>query len=277
MHRRQTSIEAAIRMAEPDPVAYKAVRGLSRGLAIMRALNARPGGIGSVLELARATGIHRTTVKRLLETLRNEGLVQHRDDGSVYALTFEVRRLAEGYVGSDWIDRVALPAMRSHHRHLAWPSDLATPDGTVMLVRESTHRDSLLSQHRATIGFRIPMLVSALGRAWLAHCGDQQREATLALLRTRDDASGALARDVRQVGRLLALTRRRGYGSNAGEWGQEAHVSAIALPILQHDVAIAAINLVFLRDAISEQAIRERYLPGLRALAQEISTGLAGP
>jgi len=263
------------RPVAPATVPYKEVRGLSRGLAVLRALNGMAGGLGTVVEVARASGLHRTTVKRLLETLKAEGLVDHRDGGVHYALTFEVRRLAEGYVGSDWIDRIAAPAMRAHLRALSWPSDLATPDAGFMVVRESTHRRSLLSQHRATIGIRIPMLVSALGRAWLAHCDDEAREATLAMLRARDDAIGALARDRRRVAALLAETRRRGYGTNAGEWLSESSVAAVAFPVLEHGRAIAAINLVFVRDAVDMAEVRRRHVPLLRALADEISAGIA--
>ena len=78
-----------------------------------------PGGIGSVFARAREAGLHRTTVKRLLETLRVEGLVHHKDEGTSYALGFEVRRLSEGYVAANWIDRVATPAMRAHLRGIA--------------------------------------------------------------------------------------------------------------------------------------------------------------
>lgn len=255
---------------------YREVRGLSRGLSVLRALNAMPGGIGSVVELARTTGIHRTTVKRLLETLRAEGVVDHRDGGGDYALTFEVRRLAEGYVGGDWIDRIAAPAMRARLPRLSWPSDLATPDAGSMLVRESTHRQSLLSQHRATIGVRIPMLGSALGRAWLAWCDDESRDATLAMLRGRDDALGRAARDTRAVNRLLADTRRRGFALNLGELPTEADVAAIAFPILERGRAVAAINLVFVRDAVSLAQIRARHAPELGALAAEISAALSG-
>ena len=72
----------------PDKAQYKEVRGLSRGLAVLSAMNRMAGGIGGVLEIARATGMHRTTVKRLLETLKSEGLVHQKDDGGGYALTF---------------------------------------------------------------------------------------------------------------------------------------------------------------------------------------------
>lgn len=257
-----------------DALPYREVRGLTRGLAVLRALNALPGGIGGVVELARQTGLHRTTVKRLLETLKAEGLVHLTDNARHYALGFEVRRLSEGYVGVDWIDRVAAPAMRSHLRTLSWPSDLATPDDGIMLVRESTHRHSLLSQHRATIGIRIPMLVSSLGRAWLAWCADEAREATLSLLRTRRDASGDLARDAAYVRRILRETRRRGYGINRGEWLSEASVIALAFPICVDGHAIAAINLVLHNSAVTERQIADRHAPLLRELARTITEGI---
>lgn len=265
----------AMHQSESDDSTYPEVRGLSRGLAVLRALNAMPGGIGSVSALARLTGLHRTTVKRLLETLRTEALVHHKDDGTSYALGFEVRRLSEGYVAADWIDRIAAPAMRAHLRALSWPSDLATPDSGFMIVRESTHRASLLSQHRATIGTRIPMLVSSLGRAWLSWCTDDEREATLALLRERTDAIGEKARDSAYVKRVIRETRKRGYAANRGEWLSEASVTAIGIPIRIGQHAIGAINLVLQTNAVSDREIATRYVPLLHTLSDEISKGVA--
>lgn len=258
-----------------EAATYREVRGLTRGLAVLRALNMQPGGIGTVTRLASTTGIHRTTVKRLLETLRTEGLVHHKDDGTSYSLGFEVRRLSEGYVAADWIDQLAAPAMREHLRNLSWPSDLATPDAGFMIVRESTHRASMLSQHRATIGIRIPMLVSSLGRAWLSWCAEEEREATLALLRERIDAIGEMARDVDYVRRVIRETRKRGYSMNKGEWAAEPGVVSIAFPILLGHHAIGAINLVLQRTLVTERTIAVRYAPLLRNLAQEISSGVA--
>ena len=258
---------------KPESSTYREVRGLSRGLAVLRALNALPGGIGGVVELARLTGLHRTTVKRLLETLKVEGLVHQEDDGALYVLSFEVRRLSEGYVGADWIDRVASPAMRAHLHAMSWPSDLATPSDNFMIVRESTHRVSLLSQHRAMIGTRIAMLTSALGRAWLTWAEKDERNATLALLRQRQDAIGAIARDKTFVQRLLRETKRRGYAINRGELVHEESVIAIACPILIDQHAVGAINLVLQKNAVSEREMITRYVPLLQVLAAEISEG----
>ena len=73
------------------------MRSLARGLDVLKALNRAPGGQASTTDLAKACGVHRTTVKRLLETLRAEGFVRHGERDGQYYLTFEVRRLSEGF------------------------------------------------------------------------------------------------------------------------------------------------------------------------------------
>lgn len=255
---------------------YKEVRGLSRGLALLRALNRMPGGAASITALATATGLHRTTVKRLLETLRSERVVESLRESGLYQLTFEVRRLAEGYGATDWIDRIAVPLMFERLPQLLWPSDIATPDGGFMVVRESTHRGSTLSQHRAMIGTRLPMPFTALGRAWLAWCGDTEREAVLALLAARDDEIGAAARDRRAMARLVAATRRRGHATNEGEWLAQADFGAIAMPVrvgINGRVA-AAVNLVVPRSAMRSRALLRRQVPALADLVRTIGERL---
>ncbi|MEN9316176.1 MAG: hypothetical protein RIS35_2569 [Pseudomonadota bacterium] len=248
---------------------YKEVRGLSRGLALLRALNRMPGGAGSITGLAAATGLHRTTVKRLLETLRVERVVEPTRENGLYQLTFEVRRLAEGYGATDWIDRIAVPLMFERLPQLLWPSDIATPEGGFMVVRESTHRGSTLSQHRAMIGTRLPIPFTALGRAYLAWCGDEEREAVLELLAAREDDIGAAARDRRAIARLISSTRRRGHATNEGEWLAQADFGAIALPVIVDGRVVAAINLVIPKSALRARSVVQRHVP---ALADLVST-----
>ena len=52
--------------------AYARVQGLARGLAVLRALNLDVSGAASVRSLSESTQLHRTTVRRLLETLTLE-------------------------------------------------------------------------------------------------------------------------------------------------------------------------------------------------------------
>ena len=56
-------------MRDDGSAAYKTVRGLSRGLLLLKLLNKFDGGATPGL-LAEFSGLHRTTVRRLLETLQ---------------------------------------------------------------------------------------------------------------------------------------------------------------------------------------------------------------
>ena len=58
------------RMNENASADYKTVRGLSRGLLLLNLLNKFDGG-ATVGTLAEFSGLHRTTVRRLLETLQD--------------------------------------------------------------------------------------------------------------------------------------------------------------------------------------------------------------
>jgi IclR family mhp operon transcriptional activator len=252
---------------------YKEVRGLARGLEVLKALNAMPGGVGSTTELARACGLDRTTTKRLLETLRAQGFVRPGERDGQYSLTFEVRRLSEGFEDEAWVSQVASPLMRASVRELLWPCDLGTMQAGFMVVRESTHRWSGLSQHHAMIGERMPLFVTALGRAYIAACPDDELEALLELLGQRNDWIGEMARNRKAVNQLIHETRYRGYAYNDGEWSREADFAAIAVPVYCNRRILAGLNLVFPKAAVPESELRKRFVPGLQRLADAIGKG----
>ena len=81
-----------------------------------------------------------------------------------------MRSLAEGFATRTGSRRSPAPALSELLQTVVWPSDLTTPQGAGMMIRESTHRFSPLSFHRAMVGQTIPMLLTAAGRAYFAHC-----------------------------------------------------------------------------------------------------------
>lgn len=249
---------------------YKEVRGLARGLDVLKALNRLPGGVGATTQLSKLCGLDRTTTKRLLETLRGQGLVRRGERDGQYTLTFEVRRLSEGFEDETWVSQVATPMMQAAVRELVWPCDLGTVDGGFMVVRESTHRWSMLSQHHAMIGEHMPLLVTALGRAYLAACGPDERAGLLEMLRRRDDWIGEQARDAASVVRTIRDTQRRGYAYNDGEWTREASFAGVAVPVLSGARVLAAVNLVFPKAAVKKADLEARFVPALRRLAESI-------
>lgn len=248
---------------------YKPVRGLSRGLAILRALNAAQGGWGSINELARATGLHRTTVRRLLETLLNEGLVRRSPSDDSYRLTWEVRALAEGFSDEEWVSQVASPLLGELMRKVIWPSDLTTLDGDAMVIRETTHRYSPLSFHRSMVRVRMPLASTASGRAYLAFVPEAERERLLALIDpTLPMPRAALLAQLDKV-------RAQGHATNLGEWAAEPSILALAVPILREGRAIACLNVVMLKKAVTLAQAEAQCLAPLKATAEQIAQALA--
>ena len=70
---------------------YRPIQSLVRGLSILQAINRAPDGWASIAELSKQTGLHRTTVRRMLETLQAEGYVRRRGRGKSRKLLAIVR------------------------------------------------------------------------------------------------------------------------------------------------------------------------------------------
>lgn len=257
-------------MSRDDTHPYKTVRGLTRGLMLLNSLN-RKGGIADIAQLAQQTGLHRTTVRRLLETLQDEGYVRRNESDDSYRLTIKVRELSEGFRDEQWVSAVATPLLASLLQEVVWPTDLSSFDGDAMIIRESTHRFSPLSFHRAMVGRRLPMLLTASGLTYLAFCPDAEREQILALLSTRDDEEGRLTRDPDALNALLQKIRYQGYGENFMRWKQEEKIAAIAVPVYVKDQLVGCLSLIYLAKAMGTEQAAQRFYLALRRTADAIS------
>jgi IclR family transcriptional regulator, mhp operon transcriptional activator len=261
---------------------YSRVQGLARGIEVLRALNATTGGRNSVAQLSTETKLHRTTVKRLLETLRHVGVVRYLEDSNEYCLTMNVLQLSEGFRDVVWIPEVARPLMRALTRKVMWPSDLMILDTDELVVRETTHGITPWSFNSRVLGTRLPLLQSSGGRAYLAFCADDERERLLNMLRRRDGVEGERARDANYVARVLDQTRERGFAvserrEGLGHMGMRFGTNrcgAIAVAIRRRGFAVASLNIVYLTRAVSTQEIIERCLPDLIATGRRIENGL---
>lgn len=147
VHNVVLTIEMSINMQNNEQTEYKTVRGLTRGLMLLNMLNKLDGG-ASVGLLAELSGLHRTTVRRLLETLQEEGYVRRSPSDDSFRLTIKVRQLSEGFRDEQWISALAAPLLGDLLREVVWPTDVSTLDVDAMVVRETTHRFSRLSFHR---------------------------------------------------------------------------------------------------------------------------------
>lgn len=245
---------------------HRSVRALSRGLALIGELNTN--GPSSAQQLARKSGINRTTCYRLLQTLQQDGYVTFDEESALFGLTPQVRRLSEGLSMQDLSSQVALPPMFSLLEQVSWPSDFAVFELGRMMIRESTHSFSPFSVHRSMVGFGRSLLRSALGRAVLTAATPTQRREMLEIAASLVPDDAVVARDRRYVSRFVSRTKSDGYASSIGE--TEQGISAIAVPIGGVGPVIGSLNIVFFTSAMTTEVAARRYLRSLKQAAGDI-------
>lgn len=248
----------------------KQVFGLKKGLAVLRALNNHNDA--TVVEISGLTGLPRPTLYRLLATLQEDGYVDRGPNGNTFRLTIAVRGLAWGYSDEAWVGEIAAPVLNELRREIVWPSDIATYERGAMLIRETTNTTSPLAMLPGRAGHRPPVLTSSLGRAYLSFCDKLERDSILAVLSARGHRERRAARDLAAVNRMVQETRARGYAIREG--GRAPGTTSIAVPVMNKDKILAAINIICIASAIGLDDIVVRYLGPMQKAARQIERAL---
>lgn len=254
---------------------YEPVVALSRGLDVLRLVNAL--GEASVADIARQTGLHRATVVRMLETLEHAGYVMRRSESTRYLATGRVLQLSNGFHAHEHTAQIAEPLLTDLRQRLGWPSDIAIPDGDAMLIALTSRAPNHMMLNRR-MGMRASMLGSSLGRAYLAHCGQVEREAILERLRKSEEPFDQLAADRQGVERMLQATREQGYAVPDEAYSKAIYLSAtsgFAVPVRAGERAVGSINLMFLTSTTTLKDALRNFLPDLRKTAARLGERLA--
>lgn len=238
-----------------------------RLLQVLQSLNEI--GACTVLELHRATGISRPAIYRMVEALSRSGYLQRIPGDSRVRLTSKVRTLSAGYRDDYWIVEAAGSVLVQLQEKVRWPSSLAIPDKDTMVVRETNRHRSPFVFDRGSVGLRLPMLRSSLGLAYLTFCERRTRAIILALLGDSTKRISAVARDRKEIERVLRNTAQRGYSFRQG--GIEARTSSVAVPILVKGEALASICVTYATSALTLKEAAVQFLPLLRVAAKDIA------
>jgi DNA-binding IclR family transcriptional regulator len=254
----------------PPPAAEKpgrspANRSLERGIELLRSF--RPGSelLGNA-ELAERTGLSRSTVSRLTQTLVGAGFLQVEPRSRAYRLAPAVLSLAHAMRTGSTVLAVAAPRMRAIAEAHRINVGLAAPDRDEMVYLESIRYNRRPSLRTVASGQRVPMELTSLGRAYLASAPEAQRKALLAHFRRVRRAQWP------QLGPALAAAVRdvADEGYCAASW--QAEVVAVATPLV-FQRSHYALNVSLTTTEPVAAAVRE-LAPLLLALKAEIQREL---
>lgn len=227
-------------------------------------------------ELAQLTGLDRTTVYRLLETLCQLGVVGRDATSGRFRLGLRALDYANAALDTMEVRRVALSHLIDLEREVILNPDevecsifVAVLDGMDVVLVEVGWTRSVFS--RVGGRMRFPAYASAAGRCLLAYMPDLEREHFLAEvpLEPRTPRTLTTQRDVEY---RLEQIRRLGYDTSDREVFTD--LVAIAVPVIgRSGTALAAIGLSAPAGPTTLEKITERYAPKLIVAAQR--TGIA--
>lgn len=213
----------------PAPDAAPGVRSLERGLDVLRAF--RPGStlLGNG-EIAERTGLSKSTVSRLTQTLLRTGMLQFDAAERAYRLAPAVLSLAHAMRTGSRLLEVAAPAMRRLAEAERINVGLAAADRDEMVYLESIRYSRRVALRTVVSGQRVPIELTSLGRAYLSTLSDAQRRPLYAAFRRRRGAQWpALQAEIQ-----AALRQLQQEGFCAASWQPE--VVALATPLHTADV-----------------------------------------
>ena len=255
----------------------KPIESLARGLQVLQVLQTMRAA--SLQDLHLATGIPKATLTRILVTAHQQGLVWQRMVDGAFLPSHTLQRRTAADDGA-WLSEIASPVLAELSERLQWPSVLAVPRLDYMETLETnssrTYFDGLPQRPH---GYRINMLGSAVGRAYLAFSPEPEFEAVIARLRHKDVPAHRLAFDDDALRRLVETTRERGYSFRAPDFGGDYNRprsevddgrESIAMPVLLEERVVGAINLTWRRQVLSMTGMVQRHLEDLRAAVRTV-------
>ncbi len=211
-------------------------------------------------------------MRRLLETLQEEGYVRRSPSDDSFRLTIKVRQLSEGFRDEQWISALAAPLLaiccakwygRRVHAGLLMQWWYAKPL-TVSAAYPFTGQWSVTFAASET----------ASGLTWLAFCPEQDRKELIEMLASRPGDDYQLAREPLKLEAILARARKEGYGQNYRGWDQEEKIASIAVPLRSEQRVIGCLNLVYMASAMTIEQAAEKHLPALQRVAKQIEEGV---
>jgi DNA-binding IclR family transcriptional regulator len=209
------------------------VQSVDRAVSVLHFL--RRAGWSGVTEVAEALGMHKSTVHRLLATLKSHGLVDQDADTERYRLGLGLVTLASAVTAELDVARAARPVCQRLSEQTQETVTVTVLSGDeALIVDQATSPTSVLSVDWT--GRHSPLHCTSDGKVLLAHLPRTRRRRLLARPLTRY-TEGTIVDPARLEAQMEAI-REVGYGFTVEEY--EVGLIGVAAPIRAADGAVVA-------------------------------------
>jgi IclR family pca regulon transcriptional regulator len=239
---------------------------LARGLLVIRAFSRQPVRL-SISHLSKRTGLSRASVRRCLHTLSKLGFAGS-DDGRNFYLRPRILTLGYSYLSSMPLATAAQPILDQLSQILNESCSIALLDGAdiVFVAHASATRIMAIG---LGVGTRLPACCTSKGRVLLANLSPEELESVLPAIEFTRFTDRTVA-SVEKLKQILTTVKAEGYATIDQEL--EMGLRSMAVPVRNPaGKVVAAISAGVHGQRASVQDMQTRFLPYLRAAAQELS------
>lgn len=220
-------------------------------------------------EIIELSGIPKTSVYRMLQSLEEMGLID-KDAFGKYSLGILFLRF--GHLVSERLDirQVALPTMEDLHKEFGEAINLIIRDGDEAVYIEKLESIQPVRLY-TTIGRRSPLYAGACARSILSFLSAVEREEYLKKVDLKPYAKGTIV-NIDELRESISEARNKGYTISYSEL--EDFTAAIAVPIFDHTgEAVAGLSIAGIETNYQKDTL-ENYIIRAKEASQEISMKL---
>lgn len=218
----------------------------------------------TLVDLVERTGLPKTTLHRVCWKLVDLGMLAHSEDG----FRIGMKLFALGSMSPDLrkLRAAAMPYLHQLVNETGWATNLAVLADRRALIVEEVY-GGLSAARRRTVGGRLPLHATAVGKALLAGYDEARVDLLVGTGMLRPYTPTTVVRP-NLLRDQLATARRTGVAFSHEEWSMGT--SGVAAPILMGGGLVAAVAAV---GEPGEPGLRQRA-PAVRIAALRIGRAL---
>jgi DNA-binding IclR family transcriptional regulator len=229
------------------------IKSLDRALDILELIVDRENGMG-VTEISRELGIHKSTVYRLLDTLKFRGFLEKNEDNHKYISGIKLFELSSKVL-NDIDSRVRVrPYLEELMQKTEETIHLGILDSGEIIYLDKVESNATIRMY-SQVGKRVPAHSTSLGKAIMAQLSEKRVKEILKKKGMEKNTENTIT-EVDKFLDHLEKVRKQGYAVDDEE--QEEDIRCIAGPIFNHrgDV-VAAFSISAPMTRMTESRMNE--------------------
>lgn len=242
---------------------------LAHGLALLQCFRVDTPVLSNK-ELAQRTGLSKATISRLTYTLAVRGMLTYDSHLRRYRLGSTALSLGYPLLASLNVRQIARPLMKRLADEASGSVSLGIRDRINMVYVETSRGHDAIA-FRPDIGASLPILATAMGRAWLAQAPAPLRDEIVREIRRQfpeqwKQHAGALETACKDLA-------DKGFCMSFGDWQQDVH--AIAVPLrIPIDGEILVFNCGVPTARLRARTLERTFAPRLIKLVRQVEAEL---